>query len=284
MPAPTASTVDFHAQLDHAMERRLERLGLADKPGEWAERYLLCEKLVDPLSASSRQKFEATSRFVRDLIAHRWVMTRRERAQSAPKRIHYLSLEFLLGRTLRNNLMNLAAEPIVRRAMQQQGWNLDALIEEEPDAGLGNGGLGRLAACFIDSLATLQYPAIGYGLRYEYGIFRQLIRNGSQIEQPDNWLFETDPWEVIRPRKVYIVPLNATFELRGSSVEFTRNKPSSLLGVAYDRPVVGYGANCVNTLRLWAAAAAHSFDLGEFSHGAFAGAVLEKIAAKSITR
>jgi starch phosphorylase len=168
--------------------------------------------------------------------------------------------------------------------MRQQGWNLDTLIEEEPDAGLGNGGLGRLAACFIDSLATLQYPAIGYGLRYEYGIFRQSIRNGFQVEQPDSWLFETDPWEIPRPHKVYIVPLNATFELRGSSVKFTRNKPSSLLGVAYDRPVVGYGANCVNTLRLWAAAAAHSFDFGEFSHGDFAGAVLEKVAAESVTR
>src|SRR6266436_2325363 len=284
MPVPTVSTVDFHAQLDHAMERRLERLGLADAPGKWAERYLLCEKLVDPLEASSRQKFEATSRFVRDLVAHRWVMTRRARAHSDPKRIHYMSLEFLLGRTLRNNLMNVAAEPIVRQAMQQQGWNLDALIEEEPDAGLGNGGLGRLAACFIDSLATLQYPAIGYGLRYEYGIFRQSIRDGFQVEQPDNWLFENDPWKIPRPHKVYVVPLNATFELRGASVRFTPNKPSSLLGVAYDRPVVGFGANCVNTLRLWAASAAHSFDFGEFSHGDFAGAVLEKVAAESVTR
>jgi starch phosphorylase len=211
-------------------------------------------------------------------------MTRRARAHGDPKRIHYLSLEFLLGRTLRNNLMNLAAEPVVREVMRQQGWNLDALIEEEPDAGLGNGGLGRLAACFIDSLATLQYPAIGYGLRYEYGIFRQAIRNGFQVEQPDNWLFDTDPWEIPRPHKVYVVPLNAAFELRGAAVRYTPNKPTSLLGVAYDRPVVGYGGNCVNTLRLWAAAAPHSFDFGEFSHGDFAGAVLDKVAAESVTR
>jgi starch phosphorylase len=272
------------AHPDPTLERRLERLGLANKPGLWAERYLLCEQVVDPLSSSGRERFEATSRFIRDLIAHRWVMTRRERALNDPKRIHYLSLEFLLGRTLRNNLMNLNAEPILRQAMQQQGWNLDALIEEEPDAGLGNGGLGRLAACFIDSLATMQYPAIGYGLRYEYGIFKQTIRNGFQIEQPDNWLFEADPWEIHRPHKVYVVPLNATFELHGSSVSFIRNKPSSLLGIAYDRPVVGYGANCVNTLRLWAAAAPHSFDLSEFSHGDFAGAVLDEVAAESVTR
>lgn len=275
---------DHHGPLDPELERRLERLGLANEPGRWTDRYLLSEKLVDPLEASSRQKFEATSRFIRDLIAHRWVITRRERAQSDPKRIHYLSLEFLLGRTLRNNLMNIAAEPLVREVMRQQGWNLDALVEEEPDAGLGNGGLGRLAACFIDSLATLQYPAIGYGLRYEYGIFRQSIRDGFQVEQPDNWLFETDPWEIPRPHKVYVVPLNATFELRGAAVRFTPNKPSSMLGVAYDRPVVGYGGNCVNTLRLWAAAAPHSFDFGEFSHGDFAGAVLDKVAAESVTR
>jgi starch phosphorylase len=272
------------AQLDPALERRLERLGLANMPGQWAERYLLCEQLVDPLSSSLRERFEAISRFIRDLVAHRWVMTRRERAQSDPKRIHYLSMEFLLGRTLRNNLMNLAAEPLVRQAMQQQGWNLDALIDEEPDAGLGNGGLGRLAACFIDSLATLQYPAIGYGLRYEYGMFRQTIRQGFQVEQPDNWLFDADPWEIPRPHKFYVVPLNATFELHGASVSFTRNKRSSLLGLAYDRPIVGYGANSVNTLRLWAAAAPHSFDLEEFSQGDFAGAVLDKVAAESVTR
>jgi starch phosphorylase len=284
MVVPNSLAPHHHGPLDPLLEGRLERLGLANEPGRWTDRYLLSEKLVDPLEASSRQKFEATSRFVRDLIAHRWVMTRRARAIGDPKRIHYLSMEFLLGRTLRNNLMNVAAQPVVREVMRQQGWNLDALIEEEPDAGLGNGGLGRLAACFIDSLATLQYPAIGYGLRYEYGIFRQSIRNGFQVEQPDNWLFETDPWEIPRPHKVYVVSLNATFELRGASVKFTRNKPSSLLGVAYDRPVVGYGANCVNTLRLWAASAAHSFDFGEFSHGDFAGAVLDKVAAESVTR
>jgi glycogen phosphorylase len=275
---------EFHDPLDPALARRIERLGLAGQEDHWTERYLLCQHLVDPLDADSRQRFEATCRFIRDLIAHRWVKTRRAREQAAPKRIHYLSMEFLLGRTLRNNIMNLAAEPLVRHALRQQGWDLEALIEEESDAGLGNGGLGRLAACFIDSLATLQYPAIGYGLRYEYGIFRQVIRDGSQIEQPDNWLRSTDPWEVVRPRKVYVVPMNATFELRGSAVHFTRNQPSSLLGIAYDRPVVGYGANCINTLRLWAAATPQSFDFAEFSHGDFAGAVIQNVAAESVTR
>jgi len=269
---------------DPALERRLERLGLAGHEKEWTDRYLLCNHLLNPPSAEPRQKFEATSRFIRDLVAHRWAKTRSAREQTKPKRIHYLSMEFLLGRTLRNNMMNLAAEPIVRRAMEQEGWSLEQLIEEEPDAGLGNGGLGRLAACFIDSLATLQYPAIGYGLRYEYGIFRQTIRDGWQQEQPDNWLRNTDPWEVVRPGRMYVVPLNAKFELKISGPAITRNRPSSLLGIAFDRPVVGYGAHCINTLRLWAAAAPESFDFAEFSHGDFAGAVMQNVAAESLTR
>ncbi|HET9390041.1 MAG TPA: glycogen/starch/alpha-glucan phosphorylase [Steroidobacteraceae bacterium] len=278
------SSPDEENSLEPALARRLERLGLSGQPDQWTERYLLCEHLVDPRAAELRQRFEATSRFIRDLVAHRWVKTRRTREQAIPKRIHYLSMEFLLGRTLRNNMMNLGADPLVRHALDQQGWDLQALIEEEPDAGLGNGGLGRLAACFIDSLATLQYPAIGYGLRYEYGIFRQLIRDGSQLEQPDNWLRNPDPWEIVRPSRTYVVPLNATFEMHGSTLQFTPNRPSSLLGVAYDRPVVGYGANCINTLRLWAAAAPQSFDFAEFSHGDFAGAVIDNVAAESITR
>lgn len=271
-------------KLDADMMRRLARLGLTGHPDQWTERYLLCEKLVDTADAEPRQEFEATSRFIRDLVAHRWAKTRREREQANPKRIHYLSMEFLLGRTLRNNMMNLAADPLVRHALQQQGWNLQSVLEEEPDAGLGNGGLGRLAACFIDSLATLQYPAIGYGLRYEYGIFRQVIRDGAQIEQPDNWLRNPDPWEIVRPQRSYVVPLNSTFELRGSTLSFTRNRPSALLGVAYDRPVVGYGGKCINTLRLWAAAAPTTFDFAEFSQGDFAGAVIQNVAAESVTR
>src|SRR6202161_1102019 len=270
--------------VDPALERRLERLGLAGNEQDWADRYLLCNHLLSPSSALPRQRFEATSRFIRDLVAHRWARTQQAREKANPKRIHYLSMEFLLGRTLRNNMMNLAAEPVVRRAMEQEGWSLDQLIEEEPDAGLGNGGLGRLAPCFIDSLATLQYPAIGYGLRYEYGMFRQTIRNGWQLEQPDNWLRNTDPWEIVRPGKVFVVPLNAKFELQGSGLAITRNRPSSLLGIAYDRPVVGYGAHCINTLRLWAAAAPQSFDFSEFSHGDFAGAVIQNVAAESLTR
>jgi glycogen phosphorylase len=281
------STIDDRVPVRHVdsvLERRLARLGLSGQEDHWTDRYLLCNNLVDPLTARARQKFEATCRFIRDLVAYRWVRTRRARDQANPKRIHYMSMEFLLGRTLRNNIMNLAAEPIVHQAMEQEGWDLEQLIEEEPDAGLGNGGLGRLAACFIDSLATLQYPAIGYGLRYEYGIFKQAIRDGYQVEQPDGWLHHTDPWEVIRPGKVYVVPLNARFTLQHHTLRIVPNQPSTLLGIAYDRPVFGYGARCVNTLRLWGAAAPQSFDFAEFSHGDFAGAVIQNVAAESLTR
>ncbi len=287
-PRPNGETLSSPgaaaARVDAALERRLERLGLAGRESDWAERYLLGGPLVDPALAARRQKFEATSRFIRDLIAHRWVRTRRAREQASAKRVHYLSMEFLLGRTLRNNLMNLAAEPFVQRAMQREGWDLEALMEEERDAGLGNGGLGRLAACFIDSLATLQYPAIGYGLRYQYGIFRQSIQGGTQVEQPDHWLHSPDPWEIVRPSRVYAVPLAATLELVGTSMRFVAGRPSVLLGVAYDRPVVGYGALCINPLRRWSAVSPDSFDFAGFSSGNFVGAVIGNVAAESITR
>jgi starch phosphorylase len=279
-PAPTVS----HSSTDAALERRLERLGLVGKEDDWTDRYLLCEHLVDPPTALSRQRFEAVARFIRDLVAHRWVKTRQAREHANPKRVYYLSMEFLIGRTLNNNMMNLAAEPLVQRAMKREGWNFVQLLEEELDAGLGNGGLGRLAACFVDSLATLQFSAMGYGLRYEYGIFHQAIRNGYQVEEPDNWLRRPDPWEIARPGKMYPVQLAASIELQGSTIRMLPNRPSTLLGVAYDRPVVGYGAGCSNTLRLWAAAAPASFDFGEFSHGDFVGAVIENVEAESLTR
>jgi len=281
---PMTAKIDRIPGVDTALNRRLQRLGLDGQEESWIDRYVLCNHLLNPSAAMSRQKFEATARFIRDLVAHRWARTRLSRAEAKAKRVHYLSMEFLLGRTLRNNMMNLAAEPIVRHAMQREDWNLDALIEEEPDAGLGNGGLGRLAACFIDSLATLQYPAIGYGLRYEYGIFRQTIENGWQVERPDDWLRHEDPWEVKRPNRMYAVPLNGSFALQGAGITIERDRPSSLLGIAYDRPVVGYGAHCINTLRLWAAVAPNSLDFAEFSHGDFAGAVLQSVAAESLTR
>jgi starch phosphorylase len=279
------SEITGHAgAMDAALERRLKRLGLARDEDDWPDRYLLCEHIVDPASARTRQRFESVARFIRDLIADRWVRTRLTRDQENPKRVYYLSMEFLIGRALNNNIVNLAAEPLVERALRREGWALRDLLEQEPDAGLGNGGLGRLAACFIDSLATLQYSAMGYGLQYEYGIFRQSVRNGYQVEEPDDWLRQPDPWQIARPGKEFRVPLQASFELRGSSIRVIPDRPSTIIGIAHDRPVVGYGARCVNTLRLWGATAPKTFGFDEFSHGDFVGAVIGNIAAESLTR
>src|SRR5262249_3898608 len=148
--------------------------------------------------ASTRQRFQAIGRALRDLLAQRWLRTKQAYAVANPKRVYYLSMEFLIGRSLSNNVLNLMIDPIVQEIMRHEGLKLEDLAETEPDAGLGNGGLGRLAACFIDSMATLQIPAHGYGLRYEYGIFRQEIRDGYQVESPDNWLRRPDPWEAVR--------------------------------------------------------------------------------------
>ena len=162
--------------------------------------------------------------------------------------------------------------------------DLDRLDEEEPDAGLGNGGLGRLAACFIDSMATLAIPAIGYGLRYEYGIFRQEIEGGRQVERPDNWLRRPDPWEVDRPAEAVDVRVNCSVQVHGGAPALVADRPTVLRGVPYDRPVVGYGGKTVNTLRLWGAAAPDAFDFAEFSGGDFFGAVHDKVVAENLTR
>src|SRR5262249_11560150 len=156
------------------------------------ERHLILDHVIDAQRAHARQKFEAIAWAVRDLLIQRWIKTRRVHNEKNAKRVYYLSMEFLIGRTLTNNVTNLMVEPLVQEVMQKEKIDLRKLGEREPDAGLGNGGLGRLAACFIDSLATLQVPAYGYGLRYEYGIFRQEIERGWQVERPDNWLFRTD--------------------------------------------------------------------------------------------
>ena len=165
------------------------------------ERHLLFDDVVDPLAAGARERFEAAARSVRDVLSQRWVRTERTYDRLNPKRIYYLSMEFLIGRSLANNVTNMLLDPFVHRATRQRDLDWLGLLEEEPDAGLGNGGLGRLAACFLDSMATLQLPAMGYGLRYEYGMFRQSIEDGWQRENPDNWLRHNDPWEVARPKE-----------------------------------------------------------------------------------
>ena len=158
------------------------------------------------------------------------------------------------------------------------------LVEQEPDAGLGNGGLGRLAACFLDSMATMQLPAMGYGLRYEYGMFRQTIENGWQCEHPDNWLRRQDPWEVARPGEAVEITFGCSIGISGGSLQLLPGRPSTLIGIPFDRPVVGFGGKTVNSLRLWSAAAHDEFDFQEFSSGDFVGAVVGGIAANTLTR
>ena len=248
------------------------------------ERHLLFDDVVDPLAAGGRERFEAAARSVRDVLSQRWVRTERTYNRLNPKRIYYLSMEFLIGRSLANNVTNLLLDPFVHRATQQRDLDWLGLIEQEPDAGLGNGGLGRLAACFLDSMATMQLPAMGYGLRYEYGIFKQSIQDGWQHEQPDNWLRRQDPWEVARPNETVEVKLNCSFEMLGGQLHPVPGRPSALIGIPFDRPVVGYGGKTINTLRLWAAAAPDYFDFQEFSSGDFVGALAGTLAAENLTR
>jgi starch phosphorylase len=248
------------------------------------EGHLRFDNVIDPAAASARERYEAFARSVRDVLSERWLRTEQTHEHGNPKRVYYLSMEFLIGRSLSNNVTNLLLSPLVDDVVKQTSLDWLGLLEEEPDAGLGNGGLGRLAACFLDSMATMQLPAIGYGLRYEYGMFRQTIDNGWQHEEPDHWLRRPDPWEVVRPEEQVEIRLNHSFEVREGTLRAVPGRSVTLLGVPFDRPVVGYGGKTINTLRLWAASASVDFDFQTFSHGDFVSALAETLAAKSLTR
>ena len=248
------------------------------------ERHLVFDNVINPVVATGRERFEAVARSVRDVLSQRWVCTEETYAKENPKRVYYLSMEFLIGRSLANNVTNLLLDPYVQPAVKQKNIDWLAALEQEPDAGLGNGGLGRLAACFLDSLATMQIPAMGYGLRYEYGIFKQTIQDGWQQEQPDNWLRHPDPWEVARPNEQVKVNLSCSFQMRDGNLHAVSGEPSDLIGFPYDRPVVGFGGKTINTLRLWSATTSDYFDFKKFSSGDFVGALAEMLAAESLTR
>ncbi len=248
------------------------------------EEHLLVDKIVGLASATPHERFEAFALSVREFLAGRWVDTESTYAHENPKRVYYLSMEFLIGRSLANNVVNLLLDADARRAVKEIDLDWLAVLEQEADAGLGNGGLGRLAACFLDSLATMQIPAMGYGLRYEYGMFKQVIVEGWQIEHPDNWLARHDPWELRRVRDQVEISLGCSFEVREGTLHAVSGKPSRLIGVPYDRPIVGYGGSTITTLRLWAAKAPEYFDFQAFSHGEFVGAVAEALEAESLTR
>ena len=257
---------------------------LTGSPSALYERHLLFDNVIDPAVAGARERYEALARSVRDVLSQRWVRTEQTYERENPKRVYYLSMEFLIGRSLANNITNLLLGPVVSDAVKHASLDWLGLLEEEPDAGLGNGGLGRLAACFLDSMATMQLPAMGYGLRYEYGIFRQSLEDGWQHEQPDNWLRRPDPWEVARPDDKVDVRLNSSVEIREGALSLIVGRPSTLIGIPFDRPVVGYGGTTINTLRLWAAAAPDYFDFQAFSHGDFVSALAGTLGAESLTQ
>src|SRR5712671_3134380 len=205
------------------------------------ERHLLFDNVIGMASAEARDRFEAFARSVRDVLSQRWTLTEDVYERKNPKRVYYLSMEFLIGRSLANNVTNLLLGPLASEGVRQENINWAELLEQEPDAALGNGGLGRLAACFLESMATMQLPAMGYGLRYEYGIFKQTIQDGWQKEQPDNWLRRQDPWEVPRLNESVEIKLNCSFKVQGGTLHAVVGRPTSLIGIPYDRPVVGYG-------------------------------------------
>jgi len=248
------------------------------------ERHLLFDNAIDIDAATPRDRFEAFARSVRDILSQRLVLTEKTYELKNPKRLYYLSMEFLIGRSLANNISNLLLVEAAKDAIQHKHLDWIDLLEQEPDAALGNGGLGRLAACFMESAATMHLPAMGYGLRYDYGLFKQSIRDGWQYEQPDNWLRAQDPWEVMRRKETVDVRLNCSFEISGGSLRAIPGRPSSLIGIPFDRPVVGYGGDTINTLRLWAAVAPDFFNFQEFSGGDFVCALAQTLSAESLTR
>jgi starch phosphorylase len=248
------------------------------------ERHLTFDQVIPTSSAQPRDRFEAIAHSVRDVLSQRWIKTEQTYQQRNVKRIYYLSLEFLIGRTLANNVTNLMLDPIWSQFCKNHSIDPLDIFEQEPDAGLGNGGLGRLAACFLDSMATMGLPGMGSGLRYEYGIFKQAVRDGWQYEQPDRWLARPDPWEVVRPNEAIEVPLACSFGIRSGALRVVPGRPSTLIGIPYDRPIVGFGGKTINTLRLWSAATPDYFDFQQFSGGDFVGALAETLTAETVTR
>ena len=241
----------------------------------------------DKYSASNFDFYNSLAYSVRDRMVERWLDTQQTYHSKNPKRVYYLSMEFLMGRTLVNSLINLGLYHQFRDAVESLGYDFAALVDEEHDAGLGNGGLGRLAACFLDSMATLALPAYGYGIRYEYGIFAQKIVDGAQVELPDNWLRYRNPWEFDRQRHCHPIRFFGrvvTSVDPGGAIHHDWVDTEEVVALAYDSPVPGYGNSTVNTLRLWSAKASCDFDLQFFNRGDYIRAVEEKAATENISK
>lgn len=239
----------------------------------------------DVKEATKEQMFQAVSYAVKDMIVDDWMATHKEEEKRDAKRVYYLSMEFLMGRALGNLIINLKADNDVREVLEEYGFDLDAIEDEEPDAALGNGGLGRLAACFLESLSTLGYPAYGCGIRYKYGMFMQKIENGFQIEAPDDWLKNGNPFEMKRAEYAVEVKFGGYVAVRkneNGKDSFVQEDYQSVMAVPYDLPVVGYGNHMVNTLRIWDAEAIDTFNLDSFDKGDYQKAVEQQNLARTI--
>lgn len=232
--------------------------------------------------ASKRDWLNATLLAVRDLVSESWLKTQRATQSQDCRRVYYLSMEFLMGRTLSNAMLAEGVYDVVREALEQLGLDLEEVIEKEVDPGLGNGGLGRLAACFLDSIATLNYPGMGYGIRYEYGMFRQKIIDGQQVERPDAWLEKGVPWEFIRPTKRYKVEFGGRIHCKGDKCHWVDT--TQIIALGYDQIIPGYETNMSNSLRLWSAHAGDVFDLNKFNRGDYFAAMERQNSSENVSR
>ena len=248
----------------------------------WHLRYSLAKGAT---RITDRDQYTAFANAVRDRLIERWISTQEEYGRQNTKRVYYLSLEFLIGRLLGNNVINLKADQLCRDALKDFGINWNDLRDYETDAGLGNGGLGRLAACYLDSMSTLDLAGMGYGLRYDYGIFRQKIVNGCQVEEPDHWLRNGYPWEMVRPEYSQHVHFGGHVECmkENGREKWVWIPAERVEGVPYDLPIVGY-CHAVNSLRLWSAKAVDDFNLEDFNRGSYVDAVEHKVLAENLTK
>ena len=237
-PSVSSRSHDISKLLEHYGGGRRGSMQFLGTGNAFYERHLIFDNVIDLAASTPRDQFEARARSVRDVLSQRWILTDRTYENCNPKRLYHPSMEFLIGPSLANNITNLLLDSLIKGMIEQKSLQWVDFLEQEPDAGLGKGGLERLAACFMESAATVQFPAMGYGLRYDYGIFKQSIPDGGQEEGPDNWLRRQD-----------------SFELRDRSLHAVSGQPSILIGIPFDRPIVGYGGSTINTLRLWAASA-----------------------------
>ncbi|MDD5746599.1 MAG: glycogen/starch/alpha-glucan phosphorylase [Candidatus Omnitrophica bacterium] len=246
--------------------------------------YLLAK---DQYSATKHDNFMAMAIAVRDRVVERWIVTQQRYHQQNLRRVYYLSMEFLIGRLLENNIINLGLREETRQSLEEMGFDPETIVAQEADAGLGNGGLGRLAACFLDSMATLEIPAYGYGIRYDYGIFHQRIIDGYQIECPDEWLKLGNPWEFARPEytvKVRFYGHTQVFHDRHGKLRVRWGDTKDVLAVPYDMPIPGYKNDTINTLRLWSARSAEEFDFEYFNDGDYERAVYNQVFSENISK